>query len=49
VEEEIKKVVPEKDWTRFSFALIRHGKKICHAKNPECEICPFSDLCDFFS
>jgi endonuclease-3 len=48
VEEEIKKVVPEKDWTRFSFALIRHGKKICHAKNPECEICPFSDLCDFF-
>jgi len=48
VEEEIKKVIPEKDWTRFSFALIRHGKKICHAKNPECEICPFSDLCDFF-
>ena len=48
VEEEIKKVVPEKDWTRFSFALMRHGKKICHAKNPECEICPFSDLCDFF-
>ena len=48
VEEEIKKVIPEKDWTRFSFALIRHGKKICHAKNPECEICPFSDLCYFF-
>jgi endonuclease-3 len=48
VEAEIKKVVPEKDWTRFSFALIRHGKKICHAKNPECDICPFSDLCDFF-
>jgi len=49
VEAEIKKIVPEKDWTRFSFALIRHGKKICYAKNPECEICPFSDLCDFFS
>jgi endonuclease-3 len=49
VEAEIKKIVPEKDWTRFSFALMRHGKKICHAKNPECESCPFSDLCEYFN
>jgi endonuclease-3 len=49
IEAEIKKIVPEKDWTRFSFALMRHGKKICHAKNPECESCPFSDLCEYFN
>ncbi len=26
--------------------LIRHGREICHARNPQCEICPVQHLCD---
>jgi endonuclease III len=26
--------------------LIRHGREICHARNPQCEICPLQSLCD---
>lgn len=26
--------------------LIRHGREICHARNPQCEICPLQRLCD---
>jgi len=25
--------------------LIRHGREICHARSPQCERCPLSDLC----
>jgi len=26
--------------------LIRHGRQVCHARNPKCEICPLQTLCD---
>jgi len=28
--------------------LIQHGRQICSARNPKCEICPLSDECDYF-
>ena len=28
--------------------LIRLGREICHARNPECYRCPLNDLCDFY-
>ncbi|MBL8097208.1 MAG: endonuclease III [Anaerolineales bacterium] len=28
--------------------LIRHGREICHARNPKCEICPLQRLCADF-
>jgi endonuclease-3 len=29
--------------------LIRLGREICHARNPECLVCPLKDLCRYFS
>jgi len=29
--------------------LIRLGREICHARNPECPICPLKDLCLYYS
>lgn len=48
IEERIKKIVPEKYWTSFSLALMRHGKKICDARKPKCDICELTRFCDFF-
>ena len=28
-------------------ALIRHGRRICHARNPLCEQCPLLELCPY--
>lgn len=25
--------------------LIRHGRRICHARGPECPVCPLRDIC----
>lgn len=28
--------------------LIRLGRQICHARKPECPICPIKELCDYY-
>ncbi|GBD04387.1 Ultraviolet N-glycosylase/AP lyase [bacterium HR19] len=48
IEFKLKEIVPEEVQTKFSFALIRHGKKVCHAKNPECQICDLKNLCRWY-
>ena len=29
--------------------LIRLGREICHARNPNCPACPLKDLCDYYA
>ena len=37
------------DWYYpFHLNVIRHGREICHARNPKCEICPLQDLCGYY-
>lgn len=28
--------------------IIRHGREVCHARNPACEGCVLQDLCDYY-
>lgn len=28
--------------------IIRLGREICHARKPQCEICPLKDVCEYF-
>jgi endonuclease-3 len=32
----------------FHLNVIRHGREICHARNPKCEICPLQPWCDYY-
>jgi endonuclease-3 len=32
----------------FHLNLIRHGREICHARNPECGRCPLQKECDYY-
>ena len=45
IEAELMTLVPKKDWTRFSHAMIFHGRRICVARKPKCEECPLFDDC----
>lgn len=45
VEFAIAELFPRRDWTSLSHRLIWHGRRICHARKPECGICPLARLC----
>lgn len=45
IERDLQKVVPRADWARFPHLLIWHGRRICFARSPRCELCVLVDLC----
>ncbi len=45
LEQELMKLVPQKDWTLFSHWLIWHGRRRCDARKPDCGNCEIKNLC----
>lgn len=45
IEQELKHIIPEKDWLDISHLLIYHGRAICDARKPLCEQCTLAHLC----
>ncbi len=45
IELDLMELVPGKDWTTFSHALILHGRQVCSARKPNCEGCGLNSLC----
>lgn len=45
IEQDLMALLPDREWTPFSHRLILHGRRICHARKPKCEICVLNDLC----
>ena len=41
-------IVPPDDYYAFHLNLIRHGREVCQARRPRCEVCPLMDLCDYY-
>ncbi len=41
-------LVPESEYYNFHINLIEHGRAICVARKPKCQICPVKDLCDYY-
>jgi endonuclease III len=45
IERGLVKLVPRADWGRFPHLLIWHGRRICLARAPRCEVCVVNHLC----
>jgi endonuclease-3 len=45
IEQDLMRLVPRPDWTDFSHLMIHHGRQVCDARKPRCEICPVNLLC----
>ena len=45
MEKEMLEVVPKKDWIHWSSSITLHGRRVCVAKKPKCEICVLNDIC----
>jgi len=45
IERDLTKLLPRKRWFDFTYVLIEHGRAVCKAPTPRCEVCPVSRLC----
>jgi endonuclease III len=45
IERNLQKLVPREYWGIFPHLLIWHGRRVCDARAPRCEVCVLSDLC----
>ncbi|HMF99607.1 MAG TPA: endonuclease III [Gemmatimonadaceae bacterium] len=45
VERELMPLIPREDWTMLAHVLVFHGRRICYARTPKCEICVLSEIC----
>lgn len=47
VENRLMKVIPQKYWSKMHHWLIFHGREVCKAQNPDCEVCEINHWCDY--
>lgn len=45
IEQDLMKLIPQKEWTSYSHRIIYHGREICVARKPKCRECLLNDVC----
>jgi len=45
LEFDLMEIVPKKNWTLFSHLIVFHGRNICQARKPKCDVCPIAKYC----
>jgi endonuclease-3 len=45
IEQDLMRLCPRDRWTMLAHLLIEHGRTICEARRPKCEICFLNDIC----
>jgi endonuclease-3 len=45
IEEDLMALVPRLEWTDLPHLFIYHGRAVCKAPTPRCEVCVLNDLC----
>lgn len=45
IEQDLMRIIPKDRWIAIGHLLIHHGRRICDARKPKCDVCPVEDLC----
>lgn len=45
IERDLQQLLPKRQWVAFSHRMIHHGRAVCVARKPRCEICTLADIC----
>ena len=45
IEQDLTELISRSEWTLWPHLLIHHGRAICQARKPKCEMCAINDLC----
>lgn len=48
IEQDLLKIIPNNYYKDVNHLFIWHGRNICTSRNPKCNNCPISNLCNFF-
>ena len=48
IEFDLKKIIPSDYQLRFCHQLIYHGRAVCNARKPKCDVCEIKHLCKFY-
>ncbi|MBC7260714.1 MAG: endonuclease III, partial [Chloroflexi bacterium] len=41
-------LLPQEAYYTFHLNVIRHGREVCQARRPRCELCTLRDLCNYY-
>lgn len=44
-ERSLMEVLPKKTWIDYSHRMIHHGRQVCNARKPKCEVCSMQKFC----
>jgi endonuclease-3 len=47
IEFDLMRLFPEEHWGRYNTQVIAHGRAICKARRPQCEVCCLREYCDY--
>lgn len=45
IEKDLMKKIPKEKWKDINHTLVEHGKTICIARKPKCDLCPINKIC----
>ena len=48
IEKDLLKVIPKEYYCDANHLFVWHGRNICIARSPKCEVCPVKEYCDSF-
>lgn len=48
-EVELSKIAPEDLWIKLNDLMVQFGQNICKPISPQCEMCPCTDICDYYA
>lgn len=43
----LERIAPPEDYYPLHLNLIRHGREVCHARTPQCAVCPLQGHCNY--
>lgn len=45
IEQDLMQKLPKEEWFKFTYTVIEHGRNICKAPRPKCDVCFLNDIC----
>lgn len=45
IERDLMALFPKSQWIDLGHAMVHHGRRICTARKPQCDVCPLGDIC----
>ncbi len=45
IERDLMDLLPTEEWIAYSHRMIAHGRAVCIARRPQCNVCRFAPFC----